>query len=760
MKLHWLSLLLVLLAVNRSDAQAVFYQPDTTVKVTAYGQAMTLAWAGGFNNPQFAMCDLNHDGKKDLVIYESYSSLKTFINVGTAGTPDYRYAPGYALTFPPIYSYLIMADYNGDGVEDLFDRGGYGYSVYKGFYNWAGQLCFTFYKDLFYFNGPSGPSNAYVEPGDRPSIVDVDNDGDLDFISYYIAGGNMYYYKNLRVENGLPPDSIHIALKDKCWGKVYQGFYRTHTLGFSCNNSGLKPAGSGEKKTHSGNTPCLFDWDMDGDYDYLDGSVSYPEITFLKNGRIEHPGSLDSMVSQDTTWQSSGKMFQMAIWPAAYNVDIDQDGKKDILIAPNSASGSENYKCIWYYKNYSTTGAPDWRFQSDSFLTDKSIDLGTAAYPVLFDYNKDSKLDLIIGSDGYRQPSGTLRSRLSLYLNTSTPGNGSFALASTNFLAIDAYNMGGAAPAIGDIDDDGLSDLILGHTDGTLTYFKNIAASESVQPVWSLIDTLRDMYGVAINVDGNAAPFIYDIDKDGKKDLIIGSIYGTIRYYRNVATTPGSIKLLLINSSLGHVKADPAQVIGNFSTPFIGKIDSSGNDYLLMGSNSGHIYQYTGFQSGDTTATYTLLDDAYSYIDTTYNAYTSPSAYYGIYGNLRTSVTVGDIDNSGKLSMIVGNVKGGVEFYKRKLYTASVPTVSNTLHDVLVYPNPANGVLNISWDNHFGTDVQVALFNMEGKQLYLGSISSSANHTTIPVDNLANGIYICTVQSGAERHYSKFTIIR
>lgn len=95
MKLPWLSLLLALTVTNRSLAQATFYQPDTTVKVTAYGQPMTLAWAGGFNNPQFAICDLNHDGKKDLVIYESYSSLKTFINVGSAGNPDYRYAPEY-----------------------------------------------------------------------------------------------------------------------------------------------------------------------------------------------------------------------------------------------------------------------------------------------------------------------------------------------------------------------------------------------------------------------------------------------------------------------------------------------------------------------------------------------------------------------------------------------------------------------------------------------------------------------------------------
>jgi len=92
----------------------------------------------------------------------------------------------------------------------------------------------------------------------------------------------MNLYKNMRVEDGLPCDSIRIKLKDECWGKVYQGFYRTHYLAQTCDNSTLlKPAG---RPTHSGNTPCMFDWDMDGDMDYLDGSVSYNEMTFLKNG--------------------------------------------------------------------------------------------------------------------------------------------------------------------------------------------------------------------------------------------------------------------------------------------------------------------------------------------------------------------------------------------------------------------------------------------------------------------------------------------
>jgi hypothetical protein len=768
---RFLLLATFLLLSATSFAQVSFYQPDTSVKVYAYGNLQTLAWCGGFNNPQFSMADLNRDGKKDLVVFEPNFGVKTFINRGVAGAPDYRYEPAYALNFPPLYSYLVLADYNCDGIADLFHRGGTGFSVYKGFYNWGNQLCFSFYKELYYSNdvATGGPANAYVNPGDIPAIADIDNDGDVDFISYYITGGYMHLYKNMRVELGLPCDSLPISLKDKCWGKVYQGFYRTHLLGYSCSNAGLlKPMANGggnpnlgQKVTHSGNTPTAFDWDMDGDYDYLDGSVSYNELTFLKNGRVETGYPVDTMISQDTVWQTGGKQVNIAVWPTAYNIDIDNDGKKDILVSPNSGTAAENYNCIWFYKNLTTPGAPNWQYQSDSFLIDKSIDLGSASYPMLFDYNKDGKLDLLIGSDGYRQSSGLLRSRMSLYKNTSTPGNPAFALETTDFMGMYAYNFQGIAPAAGDIDFDGKADLVIGHTDGTLSYFQNTAATDAVQPVWALtLLQLTDENGDTINAGGNAAPFIYDIDKDGKKDLVIGNLYGYLDYYQNVATTPGAIKLRHIKDRLGNAKADPSQVIGNYSVPFIGKIDSTGNDYILLGSNSGNLYRYTGFQTGDTTINYTLLESQYSYIDTTYNFYNHPGEAYGVYGGRRTAVTVGDLDSSGSYSMIVGNVKGGVEFYKRKVYTVNIPNLDEENGSILLYPNPAEHSIHISWNGILHPEVEISIISADGRKCYTGKAHSGMGHTSVSVESLANGVYVCIVQSGNKRYYNKFTVVR
>ena len=571
----------------------------------------------------------------------------------------------------------------------------------------------------------------------------------------------MYYYKNMRVEDGLPCDSIRIRLADRCWGKVYQGFYREHTLGYTCSNAGLlRPSGTAGKVTHSGNSLFLFDWDMDGDVDYLDGSVSFNEMTFLKNGKSETGYAVDTMIGQDTIWQTGGKKIDIPTWPSAFSIDVNLDGKKDMLLAPNAGTSAENYRGIWYYKNNSVTGTADWQFQSDSFLSDKSIDLGTASYPILFDYDKDGRPDLLVGSDGYRQASGQLKSRISCYKNTSTPGNASFTLQNTDFLNVSIHNFQGAAPAVGDVDGDGRADLVVGHTDGTLTYFKNIAASDGLQPDWQLTQLqLQDLSGSVINVGGYAAPFVYDIDRDGKKDLIIGNIYGFVQYYRNESTTPGTIRLKLINTKLGMAKSDPTQNFGNYSTPFIGKLDPSGIEYLLMGSNSGNVYQYTGFQTGDTAATYSLVDGRYSYIDSTYSMYNHPGTYYGIYGNRRTAVTVGDIDGSGSYAMIKGNIKGGLEFYKRKVYEIEVTDVPAE-GGILVYPNPAKDLLSVSWSSIKGNEVNVMITDISGRVVQHSIISSQLGHTQLSVAGLSAGLYICIVESAGGKYHARFTILQ
>ncbi len=729
--------------------QGKVYLEDTTITVTnTLGQPLPLAWAGGFNNPQFSMADLDHDHLNDLVVFEKYpAKITTFINRGTAGNPNYVYAPHYAKNFPIVSDYLILADYNCDTIADLFQIGnGYdgpnsGYSVYRGYYNNKQELCFTYYRNLFYSNdlGATPPNNAECIPSDIPAIVDVDNDGDLDFISYTSAGQLLAFYKNMRVEENLPCDSIKIKLKDHCWGKVNQGNVRAHLLAQYCDNHLLqRSTGDANKTTHSGNTPCLFDADGDGDYDYLDGNVSFNDMVFLKNGRAQY-GGVDSMVSQDTTWQGNAKIINLPQWPAAFNVDFDCDGKKDILVSPHAEGSSENYKCVWYFKNTGTTSVPAYTFQSDTLLIDKTIDVGSAAYPMFYDYDKDGKPDLFVGNDGYFQTGGTFRSKLAYYRNTSTVGHPSFQLVSKDLLNIFAQNYYGAAPAFGDLDNDGKEDLVLGHNDGSISFYKNGAASGTVEPIWSLQQAiLKDQNNTAINVNNNAAPFIYDINKDGKPDLLIGCFSGTIYYYKNVSTAPGQLKLQYDTSKLGNI------VIAGFSsksTPFIGKMDNTGKDYLVCGSDGGAIYRYDGFQNGNTAIPFGQIDNKYSQIN----------------GWTHAAPTIADIDGDGKYEMVIGNELGGVTIYHQVLDVPQSVPDNGIANPLQLFPNPAGNDLFIGMSGEkIADDAEAKIYGSMGQLITTAYKGSNSGTITINIAGLAPGMYFCFMKNDGKMYSGSF----
>ncbi|MBA3828498.1 MAG: T9SS type A sorting domain-containing protein [Taibaiella sp.] len=749
------------------------YKPDSSIKVFGTdGTEKTLAWCGGFDRPQFSMGDLNHDGKADLVVYERNIGVRTFINTGTgAGGVNYRYDPSYEVNFPAVVNYLFLVDYNRDGIPDLVQQGIEGvpgFTLYKGYYNSSNQLCFTYYQQLYYFNDPSTSfhANAYVNPGDIPAIVDVDNDGDLDFVSYDGNGATINYYRNMQVELGLPPDSVRVSLWDYCWGKILQSYQLSYKMPYNCNNSGLHRTTGTERKTHTGNAICLVDMDGDGDKDYLGGNVSFPYVVYCNNGRIPYNSSgPDSMVTQDTMWQSGGHTLNMPLWPATYNVDINQDGKADLLISPNSLS--QNYHCIAYYQNTGTASVPSFTYQGDTFLVDKTIDLGSGAYPLFFDYDKDGKPDLFIGSDGYYQLNGTYRSRISYYRNTSTPGHPSLTLQTTDFLNIDTFQFTGSSLATGDVNNDGKTDLLIGHPDGTISLFINNASSNTVTPKWQIYQTaLKNASGTVINVGGHAAPFMYDLNKDGKPDLICGEYGGSLQYFRNVSDSTGKVALQLINDHLSSIRVD-AGIGGYYSVPYIGKVDTTGKDFLLVGSNSGAIYRYDGFQAGNDTGTYTMLDSMYGDIDTTYLLLHNNSTYQtGVYNGMRSAPALADIDGDGLLEMVVGDVMGGLKLYKNDTTATPPPPaiVSNTLtpaYEVKIYPNPAKNRLYLSWTKDFASGATlVDIINVSGQTILSHSINTGVMGADINVSALSSGLYVCILRSGGNVYRAKFTIIQ
>ncbi|NBS19680.1 MAG: hypothetical protein EBS74_07835, partial [Flavobacteriia bacterium] len=102
-------------------------------------------------------------------------------------------------------------------------------------------------------------------------------------------------------------------------------------------------------------------------------------------------------------------------------------------------------------------------------------------------------------------------------------------------------------PAIGDYNNDGIDDLLLGTIRGEIVVRINSAKSGEAfdfsEPQFIIED---------LDVGSEASPMLYDVNKDGINDLIIGEQSGNLNYYKGL----GNSEFELITQNWGQVKTN------------------------------------------------------------------------------------------------------------------------------------------------------------------------------------------------------------
>ena len=197
------------------------FQYDPNIPVNIGGENLSLPWGGGLNYAQFSDFDFDYDGDMDLFIFDRSSDNIIVYTQETNGGLHYELAYNAQNKFPPGMRYrATMVDYDNDGEKDLFTYGIGGIKVYRNIGNAATGLQWELYQDIVYTQLPALYSNLFVSSSDIPAILDVDNDGDIDVLTFHIGGSHVEYHKNQSMELYGIPDSLIFELKNECWKKL------------------------------------------------------------------------------------------------------------------------------------------------------------------------------------------------------------------------------------------------------------------------------------------------------------------------------------------------------------------------------------------------------------------------------------------------------------------------------------------------------------------------------------------------------------
>jgi hypothetical protein len=719
----------ILLSLNL-PAQSLFRNSD--IAVSWEGLTLSDPWAGGLNSCQVSTFDANLDGVKDLFVFDrNGGKISVYINESSIpGTYNYRYTQEYNDAFPAnLRNWVLLRDMNCDGKEDICANSGSGFKIYKNtsdtelsfdptvnanvlaYYEWDGAAPLT--------------SGVFCISPDVPAIDDYDNDGDMDMWSWNEFSSSLYFYRNRAVENG-NCSVVDFECKNRCYGMFGESVESfTLILGsdFDCDFNVIDPREDDGPLRHTGGTTSLYDLDNNGLKDLVIGDVSANSLIAL-------------MLQESVTGQDSAS-FVHVDFPAAfgnsspadlitflgsYFVDINNDDVLDLVVSPNSETDAADQQSLLLYLNQGTNELPLFLRIQDNFLQSGMIDLGVGAYPTLGDVNGDGLLDMIVSNRRRFSLDNNFTSCLHFFKNVGTPSAPAFELIDTNFLAIPSLQWSTIAPALGDLDGDADPDLIVGDLDGKLHRFSNLSQGGVVafelQP-----SQLTNSDGEIIDVGQSATPQVFDVDADGKNDLLVGCLNGSVVYYRNIGSVSSPV-FEWQTDSLGQAAALSLLGIQGKSVPCMVR-DGAGATKLFLGTETGPIMEFGGVD-GNLQGTFELLSSDFEHIRE----------------GSRTAISGGDLNNDGLNDFVIGNTGGGLAVWMHQPLHAEERF---EMEEIKLFPNPTRGDFRIRLPKQAVLPARLGITDQQGRVLRQQIITERL--TEINQSALSPGCYIVTITS-------------
>ena len=356
------------------------------------------------------------DSKQATVMSYVASSGNTFIDP----------ADSYSPVTPMIADIIAIQSLYGEPVGGARP----GDTVY-GYQSNAGGHLGEFFAE---WTGERNPlRDVHVGAGNNPTLVDLDNDGDLDLVVHgWEAGAGIEYHEN----TGDARNPVFVQREGDANPFEVIGAY-----------------------TFGGTR--FVDLDGDGDLDLVLSTFTY----------FENVGPVAAPEFARRTGEANPLEGLRALdaGTVTYPVDLDNDGDVDFVL-PDYDQDLQQYH-FNYAENTGNADTPAFTLRDGD--ANPFADIISARPSVTFaDLDNDNDLDLILsqGEDG----------AVDVHENTGSPDSPAFtdAAGEDGPFRATVYYFGESA-ALADLDGDNDLDLIVGHYDGTVSYLVNTGTPES-----------------------------------------------------------------------------------------------------------------------------------------------------------------------------------------------------------------------------------------------------------------------------------------
>jgi len=568
--------------------------PEWTIQLASNGD---IDWFDGLQNGVWdrapTLADFDADGDIDLILGGYLAGPAYFENVGTTSQPIFSVPvvdPFEGIN--DYYHQVTLADLDGDGDLDAVVGGGFGVDFYEAVLPPGAPLTVEITSNLPSISGLPGAVTVAENNGEQGLGLDIDVFDGLGGI----PGGSLTI-TGLLAQDSLTIVDVPGAIEvDDTSGEVTFNGVAIGVASGGLNGADLVIAFTGAADAAA--VEALIE-QLAFRNDETNPALARTLTLLLADSNGEVVG--DASEFQMAGDEIGGIGFIQPNYGSPALGDLDSDGDLDMLVA--DAAGD-----VYFYLNVGTAEAPDFRQQplETDFFGLTNFPAGYAN-PALGDLDGDGDLDLIVGDDD---------GNLLAFENQRGGAEGPLFQA----FAIDPFD-GATTPPIGglaiaDIDGDGLQDVVVGTSSGSLRFYLNTGtASEAVfERQTGSANPFSGITGT-----GFVAPILGDIDGDGDIDLLFGS-YDALRLYENT----GDAQNPVFTAADSPVPDYPGQVVRGA----LGDIDGDG-DLDLIGADIDDIVLFTQGSQGYSLqvnidpeyepATLTLTTDSFTFDENAVN---------------------------------------------------------------------------------------------------------------------------------------------